>query len=167
MNFFRKKRVIDSTVPDFENSKVARKEVVRIFNKVQKRFPYRWNIDGNERLNKFMKRTSLWLPDLEFKIASGVSSDLWEIFSKTLLNQKNPGEYSQSMMIKLFHNYVSYLGGLSEEYAGTQAEREEFADCLGHGMYLILQEGSEVLAQPFIFRLTAVWIHSRRRLKPS
>lgn len=165
MKFFHRKKIIDTSVPDFENSKVARKEVVRIFNKMQKRLPYRWNIDGNERLNKFMKRTSLWLPDLEFKIASGMSSDLWEIFSKTLLNQRVPGQYSQSVMIELFHNNVSYLGGLSEEYAGTQAEREEFAESLGHGMFLILQEGSEVLAQPFIFRLTAVWMHSRKKLK--
>ena len=156
--------MIDSTVPDFENSKVARKEVARIFKKMQKRLPYRWNIDGNERLNKYLKKNSLWLPELEFKIASGISSNLWEIFSSTLLNQKNPGGYSQSVMIELFHNYVSYLGGLSEEYAGTQAEREEFAESLGHGMYLILQENSEALSQPFIFRLTAVWIHSRKKL---
>ena len=159
MNFFRRKPQIDPSIPDFENSKEVFEEVADIFKHMQKRLPYEWSLKGNKALKKFIKKNNSWLPELEFKVASGMSSDLWDNIRFQLIDQEIPGSYTHSKIMDIFRSTCNYLEELSDEYSGSKSEREEFAESLTHGLYLILQREAEYLAQPYIFRLCAVWVH--------
>jgi hypothetical protein len=161
MKLFKRRTKIDPQIPDFENTEQAVEYVKKIFIELQTHLPYRWNIDGSTNLNIHLKKRGSWLPEPEFRFASGMMSDIWEIVSKTLLDQDSPGLYSQPKITEIFHKVNYYMLNLSEEFTGNEDECEQFAESVTHGMFLVLQHNAEFLAQPFLFRLSVVWVHSR------
>lgn len=161
MKFMKKRSKLDPSVPDFENTKEAVEYVRGIFRELQSHLPYQWNVEGSTNLNMRLKKKGSWLPEPEFRFASGMMSDLWEIVSQTLLDQDSPGLYSQPKITEIFHLVNRYMQGLAKEFSGSIEEYEEFAESVTHGMFLVLQHNAESLAQPFLFRLCVVWIHSR------
>lgn len=161
MGLFKKKSAVDLSDPDYENSKAAIDETAKIFTQMMRSLEFSWSLYGNHELNRWLKHKKLWLPDSEFKIMQKMADDIWLIFSATLLDQENPGNYSQVKMMKVFELTTDYLAIVSVGFPSTKVQREQFAESLTHGMFLVLNSGKEYLAQTFIVRLCAVWVHSR------
>ena len=109
----------------------------------------------------WIKRKKLWLPEPEFAIAQQIKDDVWEIFSRILLNQRVPGTYSRIKMQEVFEEVSDYISGVQVGFPSTRVQDEQFAECLGHGMFFVLNSDKQYLAQTYIFRLSAVWVHSR------
>lgn len=160
--WFRFRKSKNSNSHDFENSEEAFKLVVKLFTQLQKDLPYPWLMFGSGQLKKYLKQNGSWLPEPEFRFASGMMSDIWDIIRLSLINQESPGTYSQVKITEIFWSVNSYMEELSEDLKGNKEEREEFSECCTRGMFLVLGSNSEDLAQPFLFRLCVVWIHSRK-----
>jgi hypothetical protein len=161
MSIFKKKTPIDLTDPDYENSKAAIEETAEIFLQMMKRLHPNWCLYGNSELNHWIKRKKLWLPEPEFAIAQQIKDDVWEIFSRNVLNQRVPGTYSQIKMQEILEEVSDYISGVSVGFPSTRVQEEQFAECLTHGMFFVLNSDKQYLAQTYIFRLSAVWVHSR------
>lgn len=161
MGIFKKKTKVDLSDPDYENSKAAIEETAEIFSQMMKRLHPNWCLFGNSELTYWIKRKKLWLPEAEFAIAQQIKDDVWEIFSRILLNQRVPGTYSQIKMQEIFEEVSGYISGVQVGFPSTRVQEEQFAECLTHGMFFVLNSGKEYLAQTYIFRLSSVWVHSR------
>jgi len=161
MSIFKKKTPIDLTDPDYENSKAAIEETAEIFLQMMKRLHFTWCLYGNSELTHWIKRKKLWLPEPEFAIAHQIKDDVWEIFSRNVLNQRVPGRYAEAKMQEIFDEVVDYISNVKVGFASTRVQEEQFAEALTHGMFLVLNSDKQYLAQTYIFRLSAVWVHSR------
>lgn len=159
--WFRGRKSRNLKSDDFENSEEAFKRVIKLFKQLQKDLPYPWLLTGSDQLKKYLKQNGSWLPESEFRFASGMMSDIWDIIRLSLINQERPGTYSQVKITEIFWSINSYMESLSEDLRGNKEEREEFSECCTRGMFLVLNSNSEDLAQPFLFRLCVVWMHSR------
>ena len=161
MSIFKKKTPIDLTDPDYENSKAAIEETAEIFLQMMKRLHFDWCLYGNSELTHWIKKKKLWLPEAEFAIAQQIKDDVWAIFSRALLNQRIPGRYAEAKMQEIFDEVSGYISGVSVGFPSTREQDEQFAECLTHGMFIVLNSDKQYLAQTYIFRLSAVWVHSR------
>ena len=161
MGIFKKKASVDLTDPDFENSKAAIDETAELFSKMMKRLHPNWCLYGNNELTYWIKKKKLWLPESDFAIAQQIKDDVWEIFSRALLNQRVPGRYAEAKMQEIFEEVSDYISGVHIGFPSTRVQAEQFAECLTHGMFLVLNSDKQYLAQTYIFRLSAVWVHSR------
>jgi hypothetical protein len=150
MGIFRKKASVNLSDPDFENSQAVIDETAKIFSKMMRRVSHDWTLQGNNAVDYWLRKHKKWLPDEEFKIAAQMKNDIWMIFSSSLINQASPGRYSQVN-----------IGSVSVGFPSSKNQQEQFAESLTHGMYLVLNSDREYLAQTFLFRLCAVWVHSR------
>ena len=158
---FKKKSKVDLTDPNYENSKAAIEETAEIFSQMMKRLHPNWCLYGNSELTHWINRKKQWLPEPEFAIAQQMKDEVWEIFSRILLNQRVPGTYSQIQMKEIFEEVSEYISGVQVGFPSTRVQEEQFAECLTHGMFLVLNSDKQYLAQTYIFRLSAVWVHSR------
>ena len=161
MGIFKKKSKVDLSDPDYENSQAAIEETAEIFSQMMKRLHPNWCLYGNSELTHWIKRKKLWLPEPEFAIAQQIKDGVWEIFSRTLLNQRVPGRYAEAKMQEIFDEVSDYISGVQVGFPSTRVQDEQFAECLGHGMFFVLNSDKQYLAQTYIFRLSAVWVHSR------
>jgi hypothetical protein len=161
MSIFKKKTPIDLTDPDYENSKAAIEETAEIFLQMMKRVHPNWCLYGNSEVTHWIKRKKLWLPEPGFAIAHQIKDDVWEIFSRNVLNQRVPGTYSRNKMQEIFEEVSDYIFTVKVGFPSTRVQEEQFAEALTHGMFLVLNLDKEYLAQTYIFRLSAVWVHSR------
>jgi len=161
MSMFKKKVSVDLSDPDYENSEAALKETLKIFSQMLKSLNYRWSLYGNRELIFWIKKKKRWLPDAEFGIAERIKDDVWMIFSGALVDQEIPGIYSQIKMMEIFEKVANYISTVQVGFPSTGEQNEQFAESLTHGMFLVLNSDKEYLAQTFIFRLSAVWVHSR------
>jgi len=161
MGIFKKKSKVDLSDPDYENSQAAIDETAEIFSQMMKRLHPNWCLYGNSELTHWIKRKKLWLPESEFAIAQQIKDGVWEIFSRALLNQRVPGRYAEAKMQEIFDEVSDYISGVQVGFQSTRVQDEQFAECLTHGMFFVLNSDKQYLAQTYIFRLSAVWVHSR------
>ena len=161
MSIFKKKTPIDLTDPDYENSKAAIEETAEIFSQMMRRLQFNWCLYGNSELTHWIKRKKLWLPEADFVIAQQIKDEVWEMFSRALLNQRVPGRYAEAKMQEIFEEVSDYISTVKVGFPSTRIQEEQFAEALTHGMFLVLKFDKEYLAQTFIFRLSVVWVHSR------
>ena len=161
MGIFKKKASVDLTDPDFENSSAAIEETAEIFSQMMKRLHPNWCVYGNGELNHWIKKKKQWLPEAEFAIAQRIKDDVWAIFTRALLNQQVPGRYAEAKMQEIFEEVSEYIAGVQVGFPSSIVQNEQFAECLTHGMFLVLNSDKQYLSQTYIFRLSAVWVHSR------
>jgi hypothetical protein len=161
MGIFKKKSRVDLSDPDYENSQAAIEETAEIFSQMMKRLHPNWCLYGNSELTHWIKRKKVWLPEPEFAIAQQIKDGVWEIFSRALLNQRVPGRYAEAKMQEIFDEVSDYISGVQVGFPSTRVQDEQFAECLTHGMFFVLNSDKQYLAQTYIFRLSAVWVHSR------
>jgi len=162
MALFRKRLQVDLNDPDFENSEAAIRETAILFLAMIKSTPSEWVRQGNRTLDDWLAFKKAWLPDLEFEISQEMHKKIWAIFSGSVMNQKSPGRYGPDVMEKIVEEVEEYLITLPSKFHGTKIERLEFGGSLTHGMWLVLENDKQYLAQTFIVRLCAVWLHAHR-----
>ena len=78
-------------------------------------------------------------------IAQQIKDDVWEIFSRALLNQRVPGRYAEAKMQEIFDEVSDYISTVKVGYPSTRTQEEEFAEALTHGMFLVLNFDKEYL----------------------
>jgi hypothetical protein len=161
MSLFSKRTPVDLSDPDYENSKAAIEETAEIFSSVARRLNFNWCLYGNSEVTYWIRKKKIWLPDAEFGIAQQIKDDVWEIFSSALLNQRIPGRYAEAKMQEIFEEVSHYISTVKVGFPSTGIQDQQFAEALTHGMFLVLNFNKEYLAQTYIFRLSAVWVHSR------